>query len=192
MTGADLLAMIKKQPIAFGAGLVFIVCLVVYYFEMDAVTDARTTFEEKDTQARRIAENVRHANGLAEQTAEMQELGKQFDARMVRASQLATNLQFFYRLENETGVKLLDVRQNPVAPVRAKGPKSAYVAVPFSVNVEGTYPQILAFLRRVEAGPGFARFATVTVNKSVGPRGGEAMQSDRLTASFTVEMLGQP
>jgi hypothetical protein len=116
MTGADLLALIKKQPIAFACAFVALACGVLFYFRSDALDEARQHFEAKDTEAKKMEVNVRHLAGLPEDTSQVQEAGRQFESRLVRAGQLATNLQFFYRIESETGVKLLDVRPRPVRP----------------------------------------------------------------------------
>lgn len=40
MTGADLIALIKKQPIAFACGLVVAVCGLLLYFRGEAVAQA--------------------------------------------------------------------------------------------------------------------------------------------------------
>jgi len=188
MTGADLLALIKKQPIAFAAGFVALVCAVLMYFNMGEVDAAAQRYEEKQTEARKVNDNLRFAQGLAEQTAELKQAGAEFETRLVRASQLASNLQFFYRLESETGVKLLDVRQNPIPVPRTGAPKTQYSPVPFTLSVQGTYPQIFDFVRRVEAGSYFTRFTNVTVTKAASDQG----FSDRLNVSLALEMLGQP
>lgn len=188
MTGADLTALFKKHPIACVAGLVCVACGVAMYFRSGALGEAQARFEEKDGEAKKIAANVRSAAGLAEQTEEMKEAGRQFESRLVRAGQLASNLQFFYRLEAETGVKLLDVRQNPIPAPRAGGPRPTYAPVPFGMSVQGTYPQVLAFIRRIESGPHFARFTNVTFTKSTA----EKDVTDLMNVSIAVELLGTP
>lgn len=189
MTGADLLTLIKKQPVAFACGLVALLCAVAIYFRGSAVDEARATFEEKDKESQKIALNARHAAGLAEQAQEIQAAARQFEARLVRAGDLANNLQFFYRLENETGAKLLDVRQNPIPATKPNAPKTLYAAVPFSVTLQGTYAQVWAFLRRLETGAHFARLDRFTLSKV---EAGNLAATDQMNAVFTVELLGTP
>lgn len=194
MTGADLIALIKKHPVAFVAGFIAIACVAWGYVHSDAVEDARTEFERKETQARKMADNVRHAAGLEEQTAEIKDAAQQLESRLVRAGQLATNLQFFYRLENETGVKLLDARQVQLPPAKANAPRTLYIGVPFNLSAQGTYPEVLEFVRRIEAGPHFSRFGSVTFTKAAAPTGrvSTTAPSEQLTVTLTVEMLGTP
>lgn len=195
MTGADLLALIKKQPIAFACGLIALLCGIALYIRSDAVDEAQRLFEEKDKESQKIALNARHTTGLAEQVQEIQGDAKQLESRLVRAGNLANNLQFFYRLENDTGAKLVDVRQNGLPPAKANAPKTLFVPVSFSLTLQGTYPQIWTFLRRIETGPHFARFDRLTVSKIEGAartESGGAAAPDQMNAVFTVELLGTP
>jgi hypothetical protein len=195
MTGADLLALIKKQPIAFACAFVALACGVLFYFRSDALDEARQHFEAKDTEAKKMEVNVRHLAGLPEDTAQVQEAGRQFESRLVRAGQLATNLQFFYRIESETGVKLLDVRQNPIPPPKAGSPRTAYSPVPFALSVQGTFSQIYSFLRQLETGPNFSRFTQVTLSK-VDPLTAAAANPSApaglMSANLQIELLGTP
>lgn len=190
MTGADLLALVKKHPVAFACAVLCLLCGVAFYFRMDAIDEARTAFEAKDKEAKAIAQNARHTTGLAEQVAEMQAAGKQIESRLVHASELANNLQFLYRLENETGVKLIDARQNPIPAPKQNAPKPLYVPVSFSVTLQGNFTQIWSFLRRIETGPHFARFERLSLSKLTAA--GKDAAPDLMNAVFTVELLGTP
>lgn len=195
MTGADLLARVKKQPIAFACGLLALLCGVALYFRSDAVDEAQRLFEEKDKESQKIALNARHTTGLAEQVQEIQAGAKQLESRLVHAGDLANNLQFFYRLENETGVKLIDVRQNSLPTPKANAPKTLFIPVSFSLTLQGNYAQVWAFIRRVETGPHFARFDRLTVSKLEGAgrlEAGVGAGVDQMNAVFTVELLGTP
>lgn len=192
MTGADLLALIKKQPIAFGCGLVIVACGVALFMRSEAIDSAQAFYQEKEQEFQKIDANVRNAAGLPEATAEMQEAGKQFDARLVRAPQLANNLQFFYRLENDTGVKLIDVRQQSIPAPKPGAPKGAYSPIPFAVSIQGDYAQIHDFLRHVEAGPHFLRFNQVTVAKMAAAGDSRAAASAAMSATINLELLGTP
>jgi len=195
MTGADLLALIKKQPVAFACGVLCVLCAVAFYFRMDAIDEARAAFEAKDKEAKAVSQNARHTTGLAEHVQEIQADAKQLESRLLRAGDLANNLQFFYRLENESGVKLIDVRQNAQPAAKQNAPKTLFIPVSFNLTLQGTYPQIWAFLRRIETGPHFARFDRLTVSKLEGggrTEGGGAAGVDQMNAVFTVELLGKP
>lgn len=192
MTGADLLALVKKQPIAFLCGLIVIASGAALFLRADTVQEAQTEFQNKDQEATKTETNARNTAGLAETTAEMREAGKQFDARLLRASQLANNLQFFYRLEADTGVKLLDVRQNAIPAAKPGVPRGTYVGIPFSASVQGSYAQVYDFIRRVEGGPHFLRVNQLTLSKLADAAGPASLGADAMTAQLQVEILGTP
>ena len=104
---------------------------------------------------------------------------------IVRAGQVGANMQFFYQLESETGVKLKDLRPAAVAPP-AKGAKSPFVPVGFSLSADGSYVQLLNLLRRIESGPRYARIVSASLSGSLSDR------RSPLTLSLSVELLGLP
>ena len=115
---------------------------------------------------------------------------KEVEQRLVRASQLAINLQYFYKMEAESGVKILDVRQNPLPAGPRPGPRATYVGVPYSVSVQGTFTQTLSFLKRIENGRHFSRFLSVSYTKAGGTEA--ALTGELMNLTINLELLGQP
>jgi hypothetical protein len=68
----------------------------------------------------------------------------------------------------------------------AKGSKSAFIPVGFSVSVQGTFPQVLDYLRQLETGAKYSRILTASVSGSVTNR------KAPLTLTITVDLLGLP
>lgn len=185
MTGEDITALLKKHPVGSVCALLCIACGVIWYFRGDAVELARSELEARSAEDQKIATDVRNAHELPQHLESMQAAAKQLDDRLVRVTQLASNLQFFYRLESETGVKLLDVRQNPLPTVKGAA-KSLYLAVPFTVSVQGSYKQVMDFIGRLEKGQRVSHFSSVTFTK------GSALDSSSLNANINLELLGKP
>lgn len=190
MTGADLLILLKKHPLGFASALVAVVCLGLYFLRESVVDEYVQLGEQKSAESAKILNNVRNSANLAEQLVEMQEITKEIGSRLIRPNQIALNLQFFYRLETETGVKLNDVRQGTNPPGRA-GQAGAYIGVPFTVSVQGTHRQVMNFLRRLEAGSNFARFNTVSFGK-VNTNEAVAPGAGLISLSMNLDLLGQP
>ena len=87
----------------------------------------------------------------------MVEANQVISDRMIQVGQLADNLQYFYRLESETGIKILDLRQNAWNQPPKGAPKTFFTPVGFQVNVQGEYPKLLDLLRRLETGEHYCR-----------------------------------
>ncbi|MBI3887257.1 MAG: hypothetical protein HY302_16250 [Opitutae bacterium] len=188
MTGADLIAAIKRQPIGFVCGLVCLVCGLLLYYTAGDIDAQQLAYDQKAAEVARIEANLRNSDKLREQAAAMLAAAKELEARLMRAGQLAINQQYFYRLEEETGVKLLDLRQNSPAAPKTGAKSGLYVGVPYNLTIQGSFPQVLAFLRRLETGRHFSRFNTVSFNKA----SGSEAAGDSLTVTLAVDLLGLP
>ena len=116
------------------------------------------------------------------------------DSQLALENELAANLDRFYQLENSTGVRLVSINQlNP--PAQANGaPAPIYIALPFSLQISGSYAQIMQFLHEIEYGPLLARITTCNVNRAggSGPLQGTEAPGEALLADLTVELLGHP
>ncbi len=180
MNTADLVALLKKHPIGFGCGLVSIVCGILLYLRSDNIAASQAELEASSAQATKMVANVRNANGLAEHVTEIQALSKEMEGRLMKAGQLAVNLQYFYKLETENEVKLVDVRQG----TNPRNTKTLYSGVPFNVSVQGPYANVMNFLHRVQNGRHFCRINAASFTK-VG-------DTADMSLALNLELLGQP
>lgn len=182
LTNEDILVLIKKQPIGFVCAVVAAACGLLYYFHSDTIEQNRRINEQRSAEAANMLTNVKNSANLPEQVAALQAAGKELQARAVHSSELAINLQYFYKLEAETEVKLVDARQSSV-PQKNVG-KTTFIGVPFTVTVEGDFKQVFDFLQRLENGRVFCRINTFTINK--------AGAGDRISVNISLDLLGQP
>lgn len=187
MTSADIIARIKKQPVGFVCGLICLLCIGWLYYRSGALEARQKAYDEKSAEAAKVISNVSTSKNLAAEVAEIQVATKELEGRLVRESQLALNQQYFYRLEAETEVKVLDIRQNQ----RTGKGKSAYAGIPFNVNVQGPYKNVMAFLQRVEKGRHFCRVLSASFTKST-MAGEGAAGTPAITLALSIELLGQP
>ena len=185
MTSADLVAAIKKQPVGFGCGLICVMLGVVLYYRSSTIDEKQAEFDTKSAEAAKIISNVTLSKNLPEQVQEIQTLTKELESRLVHAGQLAVNLQYFYKLEAENEVKLVDVRQNAMPRTGA----ATYGGIPYNVTVQGSFKQVMTFLNRLENGRHFCHFTSAVFGKS---SGGDAGSQNGITLTLNIELLGQP
>ena len=129
--------------------------------------------------------NVKNAAQLPEQLAALTEARADIEKRIIRNDNLAQNLQYFYRLEADTGVKILTLRQNSLAPAKPDV-KNPLVGIGFTVSFQGPYLTVLEFLRRLESGAHYCRVTAAGMTTTGGNRTGP------ITVSVSLELLGQP
>lgn len=191
MTAADITALLKKHPIGAICVVLSLACGALLYFRADAVAAAQAEYEEKAAEAAKMSDNVKASPGLDEQVAEIQQLGKELDGRLVKVGQLAVNLQYFYKLEADHGVKLLDVRQNtPARSTRGAG-NTGFTPVPFTVSAQGSYAQLVKFLGALQNGRHLCRITSASFSRSGGGTS-DTTAEQPMNLSLNLELLGQP
>lgn len=187
LTGQNLIALFKKHPIGIGCGLVAFAFAGAGYYRMDLVPAAETLLEQRTNEGEKLKNNIKNSVQLKEQYEALVAANREIASRAIRMGALTTNLQYFYRIEAETGTKLIDVRQ--LAPAPVKGPAPKYLRIPYAMSVQGSYANVLNFLRKVEAGTHFCRVVSASINPV--PSGTDVTPG-AVTLTLSLEVLGQP
>lgn len=186
ISNEQVLAFVKKNPIGVGCGVLSLLLGAGIYFRSDKLPAAQTVLDQKSNEADRHAINLRYAVQLKEQMEALDTAHRAIDARLVKAAQLATNTQYFYHLETETGIKLINIVQSTTtAQAQAKSAKANFVPIAFNLSVQGSYLQLLDLMHRLENGAHYCRVLNASLVK-IG--GGD---SDVLTLTLSLELLGQ-
>jgi Tfp pilus assembly protein PilO len=193
MTAIKLPNFIKKQPVAVVCALLCVGLAVAIYYGKEALSDANDILAQKKAEGEHLSENVTNASKLDEQFEAMTQATQAIEARLVHTDQskLATNKQYFYKIEEETQTELAGLSQSGVTASNKNAGKTNYAGVAYSISVEGTYPQLLDFLRRVENGEHFSRVRSLTLSSA---GGGESTSGNpgSLSLSLNLELLGLP
>lgn len=184
MTNEELISLVKKNPIGVTCGVVAIGLIAALYFRSGGIPEAEAELAQRQAEADKYAANITYSVSLKEQHDALVDATREIDARLVRASQLGINNQYFFKLESDTGVKMIDFRQGQIAAVR--GPKGAYSPVPFSVSVQGEMAQVVQYLNLLESGAHYCRVLTASLT----PVG--ATRPGFLSMSLNLELLGLP
>lgn len=186
MSNEELMALVKKNPIGVGCGVLSLLLVIGLYFRSGEIPAAEAELSQKSAEAERFALNVKNAVQLKEQLEALARFNKVIESRMVRVSQFGNNTQFFQELRRDTGVNLVDFRQTTTTANVPKGSKTAFLPVVFAVSVQGSLNQILDFLRMVEGGTHYSRVLTASMS------GSPANRSGPLTLTLNLELLGLP
>lgn len=189
MTNAELAAFVRRNPISFGCGVAAVLCVVAGYFVSGERAGIFEQLETKNREAARLSANLKNAAQLPEHLAALEEARGKIEGRLIVPDELAKNLQYFYRLESDTGVELIEIRQNatvPAGPAKGrKGPPLAYSRTTFSVSLRGPYENVLSYLRQLESGAHFCRVISASIDPLTIDRTGP------VKLALTVEILGK-
>lgn len=180
---------VKKHPIGVGCVVLAILLTVASSMRADSMGELETKVDELTREGERLQNNLRYGAKLDEHLATVKRATGLVRDRAINPGSLATNLQYFYRLESDLGLKLIDLRQG--TPEKSKT-KSEYVAVPYTVAVEGTYRQLIAFVRELESGSHYVRFLSSNLSPS---RAADTVSGDptnpTIVLSLNLQILGR-
>ena len=191
MTAIKLPTFIKKQPVAVVCAVLCLGLAAAVYFQKGAMAKANDILAQKKSEGEHLRDNVMNASKLDEQFEAMTQAIQAIEARLVHSDQLAINKQYFYKIESETQTKLTGLNQSGVATPGKNSGKNSYVAVVYGINVKGTYPQLLDFVRRVENGEHFSRVEGLVLAHVSGGENSPVSASS-ITLSLNLELLGLP
>ena len=154
MTTPELIAVIKKNPIVVASVALSLAIGVALYLRSDALGEANRTLDDDTAKVQRYALNLTNAVQLKEQFDALVAADGAIESRLIHASDVGINQQYFYKLESDSGVKLVDVRQGMAGKPT---PGGKYVPIDFSVSVQGDFGQVVSFLRALEDGTHLCR-----------------------------------
>jgi hypothetical protein len=169
----------------FALGGLVLLLGAVSLWRSDALGAAEKQLATKQVLANRLGRNLKQAAQLPEQTAALKAARQAVETRILRGAEIGPQAEFFYRLERETGVKLSELRPQPVQPP-SKGASPDVVPVPFTLSLQGSWPQVLGFLELLESDDRYIRVQTMSVVAN------PANRQETLSATMAVELLGRP
>ncbi len=159
MDSEALLAKLKQYPIAVGGVVLAIVFGLLIYFRGGKIPELEAKQEDLDLRWKTIQTNAKQAVDINEDVSRMTQFAGEIDERLIDRDARAINYQYFYRLEESSGVSLTTLNQSASVPAISV-PLSLTAPVEYAVAAAGTYPQILNFLYSLEHGRIFSRIET--------------------------------
>ncbi len=189
----QVLNFLRKHPVSIGCGVLCLFLGAFQFFRSDALPGAEADLAAKTAEADRLSMNIKYAAQLRDHHDFMAASIKQLDTRLIRVSALATNLQYFYKIEAETSSKLIDLRQN-VVPQGKEKKVGSFLAVPYTVTIQGDYAKLISFLRHLENGNYFCRVNSAVLSSSKGAPSdkGEESSEGLLALTLNLELVGVP
>ena len=94
------------------------------------------------------------------------------------------NFWYFYKIEQDTQTKLVELQQRP-AVLSDTGAPATYKRVPYSLRITGTFNTAIGYLQRLETGPRFCRINSFTIQR-------QDPTTDSVALQLDLELLGFP
>lgn len=194
MTFLSVFSYLKKNYVITICGTIAIVCLGVYFVRNDQITRLAADLDDLSVRRSRILKNLKFASEIEVDLVEMEKMKADAESRLFSPEDLATNQRYFYQVESATGVEMTSIqqiiKQLPVGKnnkkARNKAQNSKFQEIVYDMNIQGSYYQVLSFMRALEGGKAFTvldGFSIVGVKSVAG--------SSQVTVRLSVNVLGR-
>ena len=188
-----LIETVRKNLVVAISGVVTANCMTVYVLHMDKKPDLESEIEQIDTRISTMLRNITNSAGLEEDIEVVKSQILELEERMFQSQELATNYNYFFNIEKSTNVSLSDLKQVEIVTGDANQKKhkmpnpiaDAYVKIRYDMRVNGTFRDLVNFMRTLEGGPSFYQLEKFRLSKS------SAGGSELLSMDVSFLMLGK-
>jgi Tfp pilus assembly protein PilO len=184
---------IRKNLVMAFSAIVMVGSMTLYLVHKDKNSLLDSEIEQVNIRISSMMKNIKNSKGLEADIESIEGKVEELNNRMFQAQELATNYNYFFNLEDETGIKVSDIKQIGIAeettdPKMKRMPKpvvNSYEKIRFHLKASGEYAEIVNFLRKLEGGPSFYRLEKLRLAKS------EAREPELLYLDIAFLMLGE-
>jgi hypothetical protein len=185
------LAKLRAYPIALIAGFCVVAFSAVIFLRSSSLAAFESELETREGEWQRMNSNLMRARDLAIHLARIQEIQETVNRRLMDPEERAINYDYFYSLEERSGVRLVSLNQSGViatknATLAGIEEFKEYQIIGYAVSIEGTFDQVVHFLTTLINGEHFARLSGFTVSHA------QKSAMGALSVNLQMQVLGVP
>jgi Tfp pilus assembly protein PilO len=175
------IATVRRHPLSAVCAIICIVCMAICWYILGNMRWLELEHKQVMQDSDLDLASMISGPSVRQELAASREITRRIEDNLVVEDNLAENLWYFYKIEQQTKAHLAELR--PLNSIISDS-RSAFKRVPFSVRVTGTYDQVSSFLYAIETGPRLANITEMSIrrNDSLG---------SILMLDFNVELLGK-
>ena len=183
---------VRKNLVSSICATLAVLLLILFVIRKGGVSEIQSAVEAKTSESGTLKADILNSTSLREHLGKLKIANNLVSSRLMKLGDLAKSQQYFYKMETDSGVKLMDLRPLSNATSLTKNAaKSEYSAVSYSCTVQGTYQQLLVFLGKLESGDHFSRILSANVSLVGSGSEGAVMPDPALTMMISIDFLGQ-
>lgn len=175
-------ALLRRYPYAAACVGLALACAGGVWFLREHNAGLQVELAERATKGEAMLLTLVGGSTLREELDYLRDAVRRIDENLVVEANLAENLWYFYKLEEQTKARLPELRQLN-SPTSDKS--TFYRRVPYTLRVTGFYDQVSAFLLALESGPRLVKIRNFGFSRNDAASGGT------ITLDLSVELLGK-
>lgn len=182
------LSVISKKfsdyPVLFVCGVLTPLALVLLLMRAPKLDQYEIELSDLEREWEQILTNSERSNGLEEDIASLEAGLEDIEDRLMQVENVAVNYEFFYDLEEETGVKLGQFSQgaasNGAEMAMSLDKLKHYSVIPYNMTITGSMEEVLGFLDDLNRQDYIVRLDMFRLFPSSTEEGGEDQLGGRL------------
>jgi hypothetical protein len=180
---------IRQYPYATGLAVLSIALAAILFFRSPLVAQLQEEVNDKQSEWDRIERNIRNSRELQAHVSLIEAHRNNLDGRLMSREEVAINYNYFYRLEELSGVSIVSLSQNP--PFAGQAPANVprledFDVIGYTISVEGSYQNVIKFMRLIDTGKHLTRMETLNLSRAGREGGGQTV-----SASIQLFALGK-
>jgi len=162
----------RQYPVLFVCGGVVLLLLVLLFMRGPKANQYDAALAELDVKWRNIQTNLERSTQLEQEIEAIESGLERIRGRLMSVEDVAVNYEFFYGLERDSSVTLVQFSQDKASDGEALpiGRKSLrhFSVIPYDLQMRGTLPQLLAFVESLERQDYIVRIDLLRITRPLG------------------------
>lgn len=173
-------ALVRRYPFCGGCAALSVLLIIFsvglwFHVRSLAVLQRKRQVEGEAVQLTLIA-----GPQLRQELAFVRQINQRIADSLISEENLADNVNYFYKIEEESEARLDDLHAFNAPPPDTDSP---YKKIPFGLKVSGTFAQVAAFIHAVETGPRLVSINHFSFRKRAG--------TTLIVADLNLDLLGK-
>lgn len=178
---AAFLALIRRYPFAATCIFLIIGSGVGAYFLSDDIDAQEAARLDRAKEGESMLELLVGGSTQRQELDAVREATRRIDDNLIIESNLADNSWYFYRIEEQTKSRLLEL--HPQSSPTSDG-ATLYRRVPYTLRVSGSFEQVSAYLLALETGPRLTNITSFGYSR-------RDKESPGVVLELSLELLGK-
>jgi Tfp pilus assembly protein PilO len=156
------IAVLRRHPLSVLCSIVCVICAAASWYIRSNLAWLELEHRQLSQDAELAVSTLISGPAVRQELAAAREITRRIDDNLVVPDNLAENLWYFYKIEQQSKAHLVEL--HPLNAITSDS-RALYKRIPFSIKVTGTYDQVGAFLYLTETGPRLANITSVTFRR---------------------------
>lgn len=167
---------VRRNLFAVGCSVAIVVLLAGGWWLWHDLHTQEEILQNRTVQGDVELDTIAMSPLLREALAQTRTTVDRINRNLAVESNLADNLWYFYKLEEQTKARIRGLNQLATSGPGDEG-RAEYKPIPYTMEVSGTFAQVMDFLQSLESGPRLVKVRGFTFRRGDTP-GGVVLQLD--------------